>query len=177
MRAEERALLSLCARPFPSFKVHFRPFTSLFLWGAFFRIFLMFHTKTIIQLRDTDATGVIYFAALPAIILHALEEALQKAKIPLKDVIELKDFLMPIVRLETDYLELLSVGDEIEITGGASRIGEKSFTLSYEVKRQGSETLAATATFIHVTIDKKSRQSIPLPPEVRQFLAKNSLQK
>src|SRR4051812_12290672 len=79
-----------------------------------------------IRLRDTDATGVLYFTEQLRMALEVLEDCFS-----LQEMIEKENFLMPIVHAESDYNAPLKVGDTVEISISCEKIGTSSFTLKY----------------------------------------------
>ena len=116
-----------------------------------------------IRLRDTDATGVLYFTEQMRLAVQVLEE-----KFSLKEMLEKEAFLLPIVHAEADYFSPLTVGDEVEITLSVKTIGTTSFTLHYRLYKTEQEV--GTVTLIHVAISKADKQPIPIPSTVLEFL-------
>ncbi len=118
-----------------------------------------------IRLRDTDATGVIYFTELLRMALENLEDCFS-----LKEMMEKEHFFIPVVHAEADYFAPLMVGDEVEISIKCTKIGDRSFTLSYDFFDRTRNLKVGTASIIHVVVSKEMRQSIVLPEKVRTFL-------
>lgn len=116
-----------------------------------------------ISLRDTDATGVIYFTELMRFALEVLEERLS-----LKKMLEQKEFLLPIVHAEADYFFPLTVGDEVEIKPSVKKIGQTSFTLHYQVWK-GQEKVGEVS-LVHVAVSLKSKKAISIPQTVLDLL-------
>jgi len=77
-----------------------------------------------------------------------------------------KGFLLPIVHAESDYKIPLFVGDVLEIQVSIAKLGNTSFTLSYNLLN-AKEVLVGTAQTVHVAIDKKTQKKIPLPKDLR----------
>lgn len=130
----------------------------------------MYTYTTSIFLKDTDATGVLYFTEQMKLCLQAFETYLQESGFSLNHLIEQSPFLMPIVHAESDYFASFVVGDPVEITLTVSRIGTSSFTLSYILRSRGIEK--GKATIVHVAVDKTNRSTIPLPKELTDLLQK-----
>lgn len=118
-----------------------------------------------IRLRDTDATGVLYFTEQLRMALEALEDCFS-----LKEMIEKDNFLMPIVHAEADYYSPLKVGDEVEISISCEKIGTSSFTLSYRFYCPVRQLDAGKVSIVHVTVSKESGKSIPIPERVSTLL-------
>ena len=86
------------------------------------------HTRSI-YLKETDATGVIYFTSLLQYALETFESFLQSRNFSLSRLFE-QGYLMPIVHTEADYNAPLRVGDLIAIDLAISHVGLKSFSVS-----------------------------------------------
>ncbi|NGX26697.1 MAG: 1,4-dihydroxy-2-naphthoyl-CoA hydrolase [Chlamydiae bacterium] len=114
-----------------------------------------------IFLRETDATGVLYFSEQLKLGLEALEAYFLTKKFTLQQMIAKGDFLMPIVHAEVDFCLPLFVGDEVEIHLSLEEIGTSSFTLKTRCLKGGVE--AATTKIIHVAIGRESGKTIPVP--------------
>lgn len=123
-------------------------------------------------MRDTDATGVIYFTSQLEMGLEAFEAYLRSKKVQLQDIITKKNFLFPIVHTKADFFAPITLGQELEIRWQVREIGKKSFTheslFFFEEKRVGSTTI------IHATIEKDTHQTIPVPDSFIELL-KDSL--
>jgi 1,4-dihydroxy-2-naphthoyl-CoA hydrolase len=128
----------------------------------------MFSYKTSVHLRDTDATGVLYFAEQFKMALEAFEAYLKMAGLPLGQIIQTSQFLMPIVHATADYMAPLRVGDNLEIFPKLERLGTSSFTVSYRFQKGKDEV--GKVSLVHVTVSKETLKSIPLPQELHSLL-------
>lgn len=79
-----------------------------------------------------------------------------------------ESFIFVIVHAESDYLAPLHVGDEVVVTATVSSIGNSSFTLTYDIRK--NETLAGKAKTIHVRLDKHSRTKTAIPESFKPVL-------
>ena len=125
--------------------------------------------QTRIKLHETDAAGLLFFSNQFKIIHDAYETLLEKAGYGFAELIRRKDFFLPIVHAEADYKVPLFAGDTIEVQVVVEKIGHTSFTLSYKLLNAARRTVGTGAT-VHVTVDKKTQQKIPIPPDFRQKL-------
>ncbi len=130
----------------------------------------MFVYSTYIQLRDTDATGVIFFTEQLRLALEAFEAYLRASGCPLGSLLQTKDYLLPIVRAEADYTASLMVGDQIEIRLTVEQIGSTSFQLGYRFFDLGKQRESGSVRITHVAVSKKEKTSIPIPLELLQIL-------
>jgi 1,4-dihydroxy-2-naphthoyl-CoA hydrolase len=125
--------------------------------------------QTKIKLHETDAAGVLFFANQLKMVHDAYESLLESIGVHFKELIAQKDFSLPIVHSESDYKSPLSVGDEVEIQTTLADLGETSFTLTYTLLA-ADQTIVGTAKTVHVSVDKTTRQKIPLPADLRAKL-------
>ena len=118
-----------------------------------------------IRLRDTDATGVLYFTEQLRMALEALEDCFS-----LREMLEKAYFLMPIVHAASDYYAPLKVGDEVEISIFREKIGTSSFTLNYHFYSPSRQLKVGQVSIVHVTVSKENGKSIPIPATVSTLL-------
>ncbi|HJL80663.1 MAG: acyl-CoA thioesterase [Gammaproteobacteria bacterium] len=71
-----------------------------------------------------------------------------------------------------DYKSEVSAGDLLEIDGKLTKIGNKSITISYEMKNLGNNEIAATLQVICVLFDLKTRQSVKMSDALRKHASK-----
>ena len=122
-----------------------------------------------VRLQDTDATGVLYFPQQFKMALETFEDFLTHHQMPLSSLMD-SPYLLPVVHAEADYLAPIRIGDELDIELIIESIGTKSITLFYrfiDIKRSSS---VGTAKVVHVTVDQKTRQSVPIPDFLRAVL-------
>jgi len=127
--------------------------------------------KSSIRLRDTDATGVLYFADQFKIALEAFEAFLMASGLSLKGILADSDFLIPIVHAESDYFAPLTVGDEIDIALTIPHVGTSSFTCSYELFDSSRKIIVGKTSLVHVAMSRKTKKSIPIPNELKKIIS------
>lgn len=130
----------------------------------------MYIYNTTIRLRDTDATGVLYFTEQFRIALEAFEEYLKSSNYSLGVLVHNSDYLTPIVHVEGDYYAPLLVGDDIRVSLEVSKIGNSSFTLFYRLFK--SEKEVGKVSIVHVCVSKEMKTSHPLPDHLLSLLRK-----
>lgn len=130
----------------------------------------MFYYTSRIHLRDTDATGVLFFTEQLRLALEAFEEAIRSQGIALMALLEELHCLMPIVHAEADYFSSLEMEDLVEIAVKLERIGRTSFTLHYQFSKPEDAAIVGTASIVHVTISKETKTKIPLPHKLITLL-------
>lgn len=129
----------------------------------------MFITKNKVRMHDTDMAGILYFPRQFRFAHDALEDFLEKNGIRFFDMFTKNPFVFVIVHAEADYKISLRVGDELVVKMKIGHMGNTSMTFLFEIWR--GEELTGTAKTVHVCLDRKTRQKIPVPEEVRKQFA------
>ncbi len=129
----------------------------------------MFIYSTQVRLKDTDATGVLYFAEQFRMALETFEEFLKSRGFSLKQLLE-SSYLMPVVHAEGDYFAPLMVGDELEISMRVVKVGTSSVTLEYAFRDLGRGLEVGRVQIVHVVVEKEKRTSVPIPDFLRAIL-------
>lgn len=137
-------------------------------WG------IMTYYRTV-RLADTDAAGVVYFAAALSICHEAYEASLEKAYINLRTFFSNSDVAIPIVHGEIDFFRPLFCGDQLEIYLFPKQLKDSEFEIEYQVLKvtPKSENVARAMTR-HVCINPSHRRRSPLPDSMVQWLVQTS---
>lgn len=120
-----------------------------------------------IKLHESDAAGIIFFSNQFKIVHDAYESLLDHLGLGFPVLLKEKSYFLPIVHAESDFKKPILVGDLLEIHVTVEHVGETSFTFAYTILNTQQDCVG-TAKTVHVTIDKKTRQKIPLPKEMRE---------
>ena len=129
----------------------------------------MFTYSTQVHLKDTDATGVLYFAEQFRMALETFEEFLKSRGFSLKQLLE-SSYLMPVVHAEGDYFAPLMVGDELEISMKVAKVGTSSVTLEFEFRDPNRNLDVGKVQIVHVVVEKEQRSAVPIPDFLRTIL-------
>jgi 1,4-dihydroxy-2-naphthoyl-CoA hydrolase len=121
----------------------------------------MFAYKYRVVLGDTDAAGVIFYANQFRIINYAYEEFLNSCDMSIYRILNKETFGVPIVRAESDFLAPIRVSDELIIELELDFISNSSYGVNYKI--YNCDRLCGSAKTIHVCIDMKTGNKIPLP--------------
>src|SRR6058998_4429895 len=78
------------------------------------------------------------------------------------------DFIL--AHVDIDFESQATWGDQVEVAVWPSKIGNSSFTLSYEVKEKRSGRILAKAKSVLVSYDYEKRKSKPIPDDFRSLL-------
>jgi 1,4-dihydroxy-2-naphthoyl-CoA hydrolase len=125
---------------------------------------MSFSYQYIIQFRDTDAAGVVYFANIISICHIAYEASLIESGIDLKIFVNNADFAVPITHASADFFKPLYCGDRITIELTPRSIDHYTFEIKYQL---GS----ASVTTQHVVIDPHARKRKELPAILSNWLS------
>ena len=119
----------------------------------------MFTYQRIVRMRDTDATGVLYFANQLQIALEAFEAYLEKHHFSVGEMVRKGDFLLPIVHAESDFFAPIFLGDELDVELVVGKVGTTSFTVNTTFFKDKERV--GTASLVHVTV--KNNKAITVP--------------
>jgi len=75
------------------------------------------------------------------------------------------------VKHTIEYLDEVHTGDLIEVCGVLKKLGSKSVTIQYEMRRTTDQSIVATLESISVLFDTKARKAIALPDDFRKKAA------
>jgi acyl-CoA thioester hydrolase len=118
-----------------------------------------------VRFRDLDAMGHVNNAVFLTYIESARVAFLQH----LGAATTLEDMSIIVARIEIDFRAPVGFGDEVEIAVRASRFGEKSFDLDYELSVGGR--IVAEAKSVLVGYDYGKGETVEIPDAWREKLA------
>ncbi len=128
----------------------------------------VFKQKIKIEIAHTDAAGVLFFAEQLRIVHSIYEAFMEHIGCPLHLWVKKGQCYLPIVHAESDYMKPLFWGDLVDVSVSKVHIGTTSYQIHYLLER-GSEAVGKAHT-IHVSVDCKKRDKIPLPDLLRDAL-------
>lgn len=123
-------------------------------------------------MHDTDIAGILYFPRQFRFVHDALEDFSESSGMPFTQIFLKEKFLFVVVHAESNYYHPLHIGDRLEIEVTLSQIGTTSFTMHYKIYKiePHDRILSGSAHTVHVTLDSKTRQKIPIPEHFRKIL-------
>jgi len=127
----------------------------------------MFTAKVKVYFYDADPAGIIFYANLFKYVHAAYEDFLRNLYTQRNFFFD-KDYILPIIHAEADYLMPIRVGDELRIDVSVSTLKNSSFELNYRFYKD-KDKFAAVAKTVHVCVLKKEFNKIELP---KDFYAK-----
>jgi 1,4-dihydroxy-2-naphthoyl-CoA hydrolase len=129
----------------------------------------MYTYRTRLRLRETDASGVIFFPNVFNLVQETLESFLESIGLNLGEILRAGTYHFPVVHAEADYLRAMQPGDALLITMSLISLGTTSIHLAYRFANPEGEELAS-ARIVHVVIDPVARCKQPVPDELRRAL-------
>lgn len=128
----------------------------------------MYTVKTAVRLHDTDAAGLLFFGHQFKIVHDCYESFMQSHAVSFHTILHERDYLLPIVHAESDYLAALAVGDPLSVELACELLGNTSFTLAYAIYRDNE--VVGRAKTVHVCTDAQTNAKRSLPDELRSAL-------
>jgi len=125
----------------------------------------MITMNTFVKFHQTDAAGLIFFNNIFIIAHEAYEQMLISEGFGIGEILREKEYLLPLVHVEADYILPLYPGDEITVQALVSELGTTSYTLSYRVLKM--EQIAARVKTVHICVDKESGEKMSIPEDLR----------
>ncbi|WP_414528482.1 acyl-CoA thioesterase [Nodularia chucula] len=121
-----------------------------------------------INLRDTDAAGVVYFANVLSICHEAYEASLEASGIHLKDFFTNPSIAVPVVHGNVDFFRPMFSGDKLIVSLVPHKLAVNKFEVHYEIVVEN--VLVAKAVTRHVCINPISRSKQDLSAEMIKWL-------
>ena len=131
----------------------------------------MFTTKVKVYFYDADPAGIIFYASLFKYV-HAAYEDMMRSLHTERDYFFDKEYILPIIHAEADYVKPIKVGDELRIDVLVSLLKNSSFELSYKFYKDDG-MFTAIAKTVHVCVLKEEFKKIELPKEFYNKLKTN----
>lgn len=129
----------------------------------------MFECKRKIRLYDTDAAGLLFYANQLHVVHDTLEEFFEEAGMPVRTFMGKRDYLFPVVHVESSYFAPLTTGDVVTVQMNVRNLGTTSFTFHYRITSPTGEPCGEAAV-THVVLDSDRRSKRPIPDELRRVL-------
>lgn len=122
-----------------------------------------------VPLHDVDAAGVMFFGHLFRHAHDAYEAFMAANDLPLEQIIQEDEWLLPLVRAESEFRAPLRHGESIRIRLCVADLGRSSFTLLYRFEDETGQ-IRADARTVHVNVDAARGSSAALPKRLATVL-------
>ena len=135
---------------------------------------MVFSTQITVNFGDTDPAGLVYFPNIFHYCHIAMERFFEEVcGVSYSKLTNKKQIGFPTAKIDAEFKTPLRYGDVIDIEITVSEIGNKSLSLSYQVKnREG--VVCAEVSQVVVAMDLSRHSSIAIPDSIRQSLTNQS---
>ena len=130
---------------------------------------MSFSYKYVVQFRDTDAAGVVYFANILSICHVAYEASLIESSVNLQLFVDNPNFAVPIIHVSAEFYKPLFCGDRVIIELTPRSIDIYKFEIKYQILATDLSVLA-TAITKHIVIAPQTRKRKELPAALNNWL-------
>lgn len=123
-----------------------------------------------IHLADTDAAGVVYFAAVLSMCHEAYEASLQEYGVNLREFFTNREIGIPIVQAQVNFFRPLFCGDRLAIELMAKQLKESEFEIEYKLESCTPREYVAQGKTRHVCISLQTRERTAIPETMLKWL-------
>ena len=114
-----------------------------------------------VRYLEVDGQGVVFNAWYLAWFDEAMAEYFAASGMPYRAMLDTGHDVQ-LVRTEMDWRAGVRWGDTVEVAVSTARLGRTSFTLDFEVRRNGSEvTCTARTVYVVIATDGTGKREIP----------------
>lgn len=131
----------------------------------------MFTANVKVYFYDADPAGIIFYASIFKYVHAAYEDFLRSLSTERNFFFD-RDYILPIMHAEADYVRPIRVGDELRVEVNVSLLKNSSFEITYRFYKDNEFT--AMAKTVHVCVLKEKFEKIELPKDFYEQL-KNHL--
>src|SRR6185503_10860903 len=133
-----------------------------------------FSTRITVNFGDTDPAGLVYFPNIFHYCHIAMERFFEEVcGVSYSKLTGEKQVGFPTAKIDGEFTTPLRYGDVIDIEIAVSEIGNKSLSLTYEIRnREG--VVCAQVSQVVVALDLSKHASIAIPDSIRQSLSNQS---
>ncbi len=133
---------------------------------------MTFTTTIIVRFGDVDSAGIVYYPRYPHYLHVGMERFFDEVVgIDYAELTVGRQFGLPTVRLEMDYLAPFRYGDRIEMEIEIGKVGGSSVEWLYTLRAEGDETVRTRARTVTVASDLGRLEKVPVPDWLRVRLA------
>lgn len=121
-----------------------------------------------IRFHDVDPAGTIFYARVFEYFSDVYCQLLLDAGLDVAGTLRRRETATPLAHAEADYLAPLVFGDHVRVEIVGVNLGRTSATFAYRIKK--GEVVATIGQTVHVWVDHRSFQPMPVPEPLRKFL-------
>lgn len=123
---------------------------------------ILYEYKTRIRVHDADAAGVLFFGGYFALAHDAFEAFMQDRGIGFGFQIREGDYIITVVRAESEHRLPLWVGEEATVSLRVEELRRKTFTLVCDIENPEGKR-SCTVRTKHMAVDKGTGKAVAMP--------------
>ena len=123
-----------------------------------------------VRYGEVDRQGIVYNGNYVAYTDVALEEFFRSKGYPYRDLAEKHGSGICHKKATYEFVSSAYEGDLLEVCVTGIRVGHKSFTMCFEIYRQGEDDLLMRCESVYVGYDEENRCSRPITDLMRSLL-------
>jgi acyl-CoA thioesterase FadM len=129
------------------------------------------HQDTVtIRFEDADPAGVVFYPRAIALAHAAVENLIRCSPLGWEAWFASPTHAAPLRRAEADFFHPMHPGETFQTRAAVEKLGNTSVAFLVEFSDRAGRTTARVRT-VHVLIDKRSGEPVPLTGEIRSALA------
>ena len=130
----------------------------------------MFVYERVVRFHEVDAAGLMFFPCFFSYAHEAMEQLFSPVEGGYAGLILERRVGLPAVKVDASFASPLRYGDAVRVEVSVSRVGTRSFELTYEFHRSSDDVLCATVHHTVVSTDLEKVASTDMPDDVRQVV-------
>lgn len=124
-----------------------------------------------VRFGEVDRQGIVYNGNYVAYTDLAFEEFLRSKGYSYRELSEKHDSEVCHKKATYEFVSSAYEGDMLEVGISKIKIGHKSFTIQYEIYREGEDDLIVLCESVYVGYDVENRTSRPITDLMRSLLS------
>ncbi len=129
-----------------------------------------YHFKKRVELYHVDGAGVMFYGEIFYFVHSAFAQFLRDQGHSIKDTIEKRDYVFPVVDAQASYTGLIFLDNEVDIELEVGKVGKSSFNVLYRLTVSGKEV--ASSKIIHAVVDRETLEKKEIPQLLKQALTR-----
>lgn len=126
-----------------------------------------------VRFEDVDAAGIVFFARFFGYTHEAMEALFAGLPNGYSGLVVDRKLGFPAVHVEADFSSPLRYGDTARISVEVLRVGGKSATIRFTLRKASDDTCCATITHTCAVCDLSKLRAVPMPADIRAVLDAN----
>lgn len=124
-----------------------------------------------IRFEEVDAAGIVFFGRFLGYAHEAMEDFFSGLEGGYPHLITVRKIGLPAVDVKMSFLAPVRYGDTLAIETSTAKLGNRSATLRYRMRREGDGVEVAVVEHTVVTSDLSAMRSIDMPADVRSVFS------